>query len=350
MSNQTDNPPALRPQLLRPQPELVSIVVPVFNEAENIPTLVARLRDAMADVPFEIIFVEDGSDDGTAETIEKLAAEDACIRGLCLSRRFGHQYCLAAGLRYATGQVVVMMDGDLQHPPEVVPQLIDRWRAGFNIVQARRIDTEDASASRKRTSRLYYRLFRFLCGVPLEEGMADFCLLGRMVVDEINKVQEGQLFLRGLIAWMGYRRGVVEFTAPGRGAGRTKYGLGRMLHLAKSGILSFSSAPMRLGIGIGLVMSALSFLELIFVVVAKLGGWVEVPGWASTVGLLSLVFGVMFLLMGLQGEYLIRIYERVQRRPGFLVEREIGSRISRADHKATAEQQHGDDRHREHGA
>lgn len=307
----------------RDEPQLISIVVPMFNEQANVDALIDEINSIMDARPYELILVDDGSTDGTARAIEARAAEDSRIVGLCLSRNFGHQYALAAGLKFARGDVVVMMDGDLQHPPQLLPSLIEKWREGFNIVQAKRTETDGASASKRNTSKLYYKIFRFLCGIELEEGMADFRLLDRTVVDEINKIQEGQLFLRGLIAWMGYRRAVVEFKAPARQAGKSKYGLRQMLHLAGSGMLSFSPAPMRLGIVVGLVMSALSFLELLYVLLVRAFG-ATVPGWASTVGLLSLVFGVMFLLMGLQGEYLIRIYQRVQHRPAFLVERVIG--------------------------
>ncbi len=326
----------------RPEPKLTSIVVPMFNEQANVAVLVDEIISAMGARPFELILVDDGSTDGTARAIEDIVAEDLRIVGLCLSRNFGHQYALSAGLKFATGQVVIMMDGDLQHPPKLLPSLIEKWREGFNIVQARRMDTADISTTKKSTSKMYYKIFRFLCGIELEEGMADFRLLDKNVVDEINKVQEGQLFMRGLIAWMGYRRAVVEFKAPARQAGQSKYGLRQMLKLAGSGMLSFSTAPMRLGIVIGLAMSALSFLELLYVLIVRAFD-AAVPGWASTVGLLSLVFGVMFLLMGLQGEYLIRIYERVQQRPAFLVERVIGRKSAEAGISQQAESEEDDE-------
>ncbi|MCK5556800.1 MAG: glycosyltransferase family 2 protein [Candidatus Hydrogenedentes bacterium] len=330
----------------RAEPGLTSIVVPLYNEQENVAQLAEAIRSVMNGGGYELILVDDGSEDATAETITALADDDGRICGLSLSRNFGHQYALAAGLEYAAGDVVITMDGDMQHPPELLPKLIEQWRDGYNIVQAKRTGTEGVGALKRWSSRLYYRCFRFLCGIRLEDGMTDFRLLDRTVVDEINKVREGQLFLRGLIAWMGYRRGVVEFTAPRRSAGRSKYGLRRLLKLARSGLLSFSPAPMRVGIVIGLVMSVLSFLELGYVlIVTGLGR--TVPGWASIVGLLSLLFGVMFLLIGLQGEYLIRIYERVQHRPGFLVERTIGKlRIPspRKEESATTASREDDDK------
>ncbi|MBN1555445.1 MAG: glycosyltransferase [Phycisphaerae bacterium] len=328
---------------LRNEPALVSIVVPVFNESPNLAPLLEAISKAMETRTYELILVDDGSTDGTEELIAARAGEDERIAGLCLSRNFGHQYALAAGLQYASGDVVVMMDGDLQHPPDLIPVMIDLWRDGYTIVQARRVDTEGISPRRRWIGKLYYRLFRFLCGISLEEGESDFRLLDRTVVEEINTIREGQLFLRGLIAWMGYRRATVDYTAPPRHAGRSKYNLRKMLRLARDGILSFSSAPMRLGIVVGLGMSMLSFLEFFYVLIAKAFG-ATVPGWASTMALLSLVFGVIFLLLGLQGEYLIRIYERVQRRPAFLVERVIGrSAVAKDENKRTPPTSKDDD-------
>lgn len=304
-------------------PGLISVVVPLFNEAESLPTLLERLGEVLDGRDYELVLVDDGSDDATASRIEEASTRDGRVVGLILSRNFGHQYALSAGLAHARGQVVITMDGDLQHPPELIDTLLDRWAEGFNIVQTRRVETLDAPAAKNASSRWYYRFFRWLTGVPLEEGMADFRLLDRRVVEEINHVQEGQLFLRGLIAWMGYRRAVVDFVAPARHAGASKYSFARMCKLASAGMLSFSAAPMRLGIAVGLVMAGLSFLELLFVLIAWLAGH-TLPGWASIMALMSGVFGVMFLLMGLQGEYLLKIYQRVQHRPGYLVEKVVG--------------------------
>jgi dolichol-phosphate mannosyltransferase len=309
----------------RDEPSLVSIVVPVYNEADNIRPLVEAIRKAMGTQEFEILFVEDDSTDGTAEVIAEVAAGDERICGLSMSRRFGHQDSLAAGLRYAAGDVVIMMDGDLQHPPEVMPELIAKWREGCNIVQARRTETADAGWLKRACSGAFYRTFSWLCGVKLDPGMADFRLLDRQVVDEINRLRGGHVFLRGLVAWMGYRRADVAFDAPAREAGRSKYGLRRSLKLAKDGMLAFSAAPMRAGIRVGLTVSLLSFLYLLYVLIVGLFSLADVPGWASVAGLLSLLGGVTLLLLGLQGEYLIRIYERVEQRPAFLVERVIGS-------------------------
>lgn len=308
-------------------PELVSIVVPVFNEKVNLAPLCGAIHEAMGEIPYEVILVEDGSTDGTFEEIERLAGEDARICGVSLSRNVGHQYSLAAGLDQARGQVVIMMDGDLQHPPELLPELIEKWREGYNVVQTRRRDAEQVGWVKRTCSRLFYRVFSLLCGIRLEPGTADFRLLDRMVLDELKGMREGHLFLRGLITWMGYRRAVVPFDPAPRRAGTPKYTFRKMLRFAKSGMFSFSSVPLRVGVWVGVAMAILSFAELLFVLGAYLSGKAEgVPGWASTIVVMTFLFGVLFLLVGLQGEYLIRIYERVQRRPSFMIERIVRQR------------------------
>lgn len=306
----------------RPRPALASIVVPVYNESGNLAVLAEAVARALPDQPYELIFVDDGSRDATFEEIDRLAAGNPSICGVRLSRNFGHQYALSAGLRQARGQVVIMMDGDMQHPPSVLPELIAQWRQGYNIVQAQRHDTRQTSWFKRTTSRMFYRLFGALCGIPMDPGMADFRLVDRMVLDELLAMQEGQLFLRGLIAWMGYRRAVVPFEVGQRYSGRSKYTLRKMLRFAKSGIFAFSAVPLRIAIVVGLLTALFSFAELMFVVYVHFFSDAKTQaGWASTVAIMSLLFGVLFLLIGLQGEYILRIYERVQRRPPFLIER-----------------------------
>lgn len=294
--------------------------MPVHDEGGNVHVVAGAVGAAVGGLNYELIFVDDGSRDDTFEQIEMLAAKDSRVRGLSLSRNFGHQYALAAGLGAARGQAVVMMDGDMQHPPALIPTLVEKWREGFNIVQTIRQDTQATPWAKRVTSRAYYRVFSALCGIPIEPGMADFRLLDRCVLDELNRLNEGQLFLRGLLAWMGYKRAVVPFQVKARHSGQSKYGIKRMLKLAKTGIVSFSSMPLRLATGVGVVMAILSFMELIYAIYAYMAGK-AVAGWASTVAVMSLLFGVLFLLVGIQGEYIIRIYERVQNRPPFLVER-----------------------------
>lgn len=308
----------------RTAPASVVLVAPAFNEADALPTFCRSVRDALDGLPWTLLIVDDGSTDDTAEVLADLARDDARIAGLVLSRNFGHQYALAAGLSRADGEVVVTLDADGQHPPSVILELLDRWRNGANVVQTRRRDVLKLPLLKRLTSRAYYRLFSFLCGVRLEPGMADFRLLDRRVVEQLNAMTSGQVFLRGMIAWMGYRTAMVDYDVAPRLAGRSKYTLRRMFSIAGTGIFSFSTVPLRLSILLGLMTAGLAFAELLYVLVA----WIffdTVRGWASTLVVVTFLFGLLFLILGLQGEYLLRIFQRSQQRPSFLIERTVGN-------------------------
>jgi glycosyltransferase involved in cell wall biosynthesis len=310
----------------RPPHPLVSIVIPCHDEELTLEPLLAAFDRALdtAAADYEMILVDDGSRDGTWALIERLAAARPSVRGLHLSRNFGHQSALLAGFTASRGDCVVTIDADLQHPPEVVPELINRWRDGFNVVRTTRADAATTSFFKRRTSHLFYRLFSRLSGVNLFDGSSDFRLLDRMVVNEILSLNEGEYFLRGLVAWMGFRTTVVSFQAAPRFAGRTKYSLSRMLRFATSAIISFSITPLRVGIGVGLLTAAVAFAELLYVVVQEVRGH-TVPGWASTVAITTLLLGVQFVLTGLLGEYLGRVHLAAKRRPSFIIEERTGA-------------------------
>ncbi|HEX5385190.1 MAG TPA: glycosyltransferase family 2 protein [Gemmatimonadales bacterium] len=301
---------------------LLSIVVPAYCEEGN----VARLHDELSrvlldeNVAWELVIVDDGSTDATWERIRELGRSDPRVRGIRLSRNFGHQYALLAGLAHARGDVVVSMDADLQHPPAVVPRLLDEWRRGFKIVHTVRADSEDVSWFKGLTSRAFYRIFSFLSGVRITPGMADFRLLDRQVVQELVRLREEGLFLRGLVEWVGYPNTRVPFRADERYSGTTKYTLRRMIKFAWAGITSFSVVPLRAGIVIGLVTSLFAFAVLVQTVFVKIFMPERiVPGWATIVALVSLLFGILFILIGVLGEYLGRILVQVRQRPLYLV-------------------------------
>jgi dolichol-phosphate mannosyltransferase len=301
---------------------MISIVVPAYNEERNLSVLYAHLREVLAasgEDDFELVFIDDGSSDRTWDTIAALSASDVRVRGVRLSRNFGHQSALMAGLAAARGQAVVMMDADLQHPPSVVPQLIRKWREDFQIVHAVRRDPPNVSWFKRKTSKLYYRLFSFMSGVAIEPGSADFCLLDRQVVDEVLKFEEEGLFLRGLVHWVGYATTSVPFECGERHAGTSKYSLRKMLTLGWHGVSSFSLVPLRIGIAVGLLSSTFAFLGTAYAIV---GWWVDdavVPGWASSVAMTSFLFGVLFAFLAVLAEYVGRIVVEVRRRPRFLV-------------------------------
>jgi dolichol-phosphate mannosyltransferase len=318
---------------------MISIVIPAYNEEQNLAVLYANVREVMDASPgtsdWELVIVDDGSTDGTWDTIEDLSANDVRVRGLRLSRNFGHQAALMAGLAAARGRAVVMMDADLQHPPPVVPQLVRKWREGFQIVHAVRRDPPDLSWGKRTFSRLYYRLFAFLSGVGIEPGSADFRLLDRQVVDEVLKFEEEGLFLRGLVHWVGYSTASVPFDCGQRHAGVSKYNLRKMLTLGWHGVSAFSLVPLRVGIAIGLLSSTIAFLGTGY---AILGWWLDhdavVPGWASSVAISSFLFGVLFVFLAVLAEYVGRIAVEVRRRPRFLVRETTRPAVAAAERLA----------------
>ena len=308
---------------------LLSIVIPAFYEEGNILKLYGELVCTLntIDLKWEIIFIDDGSQDGTWQEICKLYNTDKRVRGLKLSRNFGHQHAIIAGLSYSLGQVVITMDADLQHPPATIPLLLEEWRKGVKIVNTIRIDT-NISWKKKVSARLFYKVFSFLSGVKLSEGMADFRLLDRQVVEELIGLNEGALFLRGLIEWLGYKSSRIEYTCGERFSGRTKYNIRKMLSLGWTGITSFSIVPLRIGIILGLITSIFAFYQLIDAVYTKLFTDDAVAGWASTIGIISLLFAILFVFLGIIGEYIGRILTQVQNRPKFIISERVESEMA----------------------
>jgi len=309
---------------------MISVVTPAYCEEGNLSELYKEIVQLLGSLPekWELIIVDDGSTDGTWNEISSLCHQDARVKGLRLSRNFGHQYALFAGLSNATGRAVITMDADLQHPPAVILQLLEQWHKGNKIVHTIRIDHQNISWIKKTTSRIFYKIFSFLSGVELDEGMADFRLLDRQVVDELLQIKEGGLFLRGLIHWLGYPSSKVDFRCRNRFSGNSKYNLTKMLKLAWRGITSFSIIPLRVATILGVITSLIAFSELAYALWAKLFTDRTVPGWTSAISIVSLLLGVLFILLGLMGEYIGRIFEEVRQRPRFIVSEQIGFTLS----------------------
>jgi dolichol-phosphate mannosyltransferase len=311
----------------RPAAPELSVVVPAYEEEGNVEPLFEALEPVLRELglSWELILVDDGSRDGTWSRIRSLHARDERVRGVRLSRNFGHQYALLAGLCRARGNAVVSMDADLQHPPEVIPRLVEAWRKGSQIVHTVRRDSGQEGAFKRISSRLFYRLFAFLSGTQMRSGMADFRLLDRRALDSLLRFQEEGVFLRGLVHWIGFPSTQVEFECQPRLSGRSGYTVRRMLRLGWAGISSFSLVPLRLCVLLGLLTSAFAFEQLLEALYRRLVLGGVVPGWTQTMVVMTALFGILFVLLGIVGEYIGRILVEVRRRPRFLVSDELGA-------------------------
>jgi dolichol-phosphate mannosyltransferase len=299
---------------------MISIIIPAYNEADNIKPIAGRIALAMEGChPFEIIFVDDGSTDETLAAIRNLAAVNPNVKYLSFSRNFGHQRALKAGYDYAKGDCVISMDADMQHPPELLGNLIEKWQEGFDVVYTVRVDSTQTSIIKKWTSRWFYRSVNLLADVNIPLGAADFRLLDRKVVDELKKFRENWLFIRGIVAWLGFRQIGIEFAVGNRLWGRSKYSFLRMISLAVQGITSFSIMPLRIAIFLGLSFSAGAFLYSIYVLIVKFVNAAVIPGWTSI--LISVLFlgGIQLICVGLIGEYLGKMFIESKARPVYVI-------------------------------
>ena len=305
--------------------KLISIVVPVFNEQDNIENFYEEVVKTMQplDYDFELIFVDDGSKDASAMLLDRLVQKDERIKALLLARNFGHQIALTCGLDHADGDAVVTMDGDMQHPPEMLPMLIEKWEDGYEVVQTVRLSTEGVSWAKSTTSGIYYKLINWLSKVRIQEGGSDFRLMDRKVVKSFRKFRERARFIRGMIGEIGYRQIKVEFVAPKRFAGQSKFSINKMLHFALDGITAYSKLPLRFAFYIGLICGLLSLAVTLHVVYIRLFTAEAVPGWATISASILLLGGLQLAGLGIIGEYVGRIFEEVKQRPLYLVSAEL---------------------------
>ncbi len=298
----------------------ISVVVPAFNEEKVLPETVRQLTNVLSAYPdYEIIFVDDGSSDGSLGVLKKAHAADARIHFVALSRNFGHQYALRAGLAAATGDCVISMDADLQHPPRLIPQLIEHWQNGFEVVYTQRHETKKTPFFKRMTSVLFYKFFSFLSGLSLPAGTADFRLLDRKVVNALVQMHERTLFLRGMIFWMGFKQIAVPYRVEPRFAGQSHYTLRKMLSLAFVGATSFSTKPLRLAVYLGLLVTFLGFLFICYVLYMRLFGGGVITGWTSVLSVMLILGGTQLFMMGIIGEYLGLIFMETKNRPAYLV-------------------------------
>jgi glycosyltransferase involved in cell wall biosynthesis len=305
-------------------PVLLSVVIPLHNEQESLGALAERLTRVLDEQgePFEAILVDDGSSDGTAFQLSSLSERDPRFRVVTLSRNFGHQIAITAGLDRAVGDAVVVMDGDLQDPPEVIPKLLDRWREGYDVVYAVRQRREGEPMLRRMRAAIFYRFFRLVSEIDAPVDVGDFRLIDRRVLLVLRGMPERHRYLRGMVAWVGLRQTGVEYVREERFAGQSKYPLAKLLQLGLNGVISFSDAPLRLALRLGLAISALAFFGGMAAIVVKLAGLFPIPGTATIVVLSSFLGGVQLLILGILGLYLGRIYDEVKGRPLYVVDKE----------------------------
>lgn len=305
---------------VRSAPEVtVSVVVPAYNEQENLDTLWRRLSPVLDRIgSSELVIVDDGSADGTWAEISRIAAEDERVRGIRLSRNFGHQAALSAGMAQARGSSVCFMDADLQDPPELLDQLLEQWRAGYEVVYAVRRSRKEGPVKRA-AYRSFYRVYRRLADIEVALDSGDFALLDRVVVDRLLALPEHNRFLRGLRSWVGYRQTGVEYDRDARHAGEPKYSFRALFRLALDGLLSFSAAPLRLASVLGMVVAVAGGVYIAAAVVWRLL-FQDVPeGWTSIIAVVLTVGGMQLMVLGVLGEYVARIYDETKARPNFLV-------------------------------
>ncbi len=300
------------------EPELVSVAAPMHDEVDTAVAFHARVVAALEGVPFELVIADDGSSDGTADVLARLAAEDARVKVVTLARNFGHQAALTAALEHASGDVTVMMDGDLQDPPEVIPEMLDRWREGADVVYAVRSRRQGETAFKRRTASWFYRLFRWVADLDLPPEAGDFRLMDRRPLDAMLAMPERNRFLRGMSVWVGFTQTAVTFEREARTAGRTKYSLRRMVRFSFDAITSFSHRPLQFATLLGFLFSALAFLAIPLTVIARYANIYD-RGVPSAIVAILLLGGIQLICVGIIGEYLGRIYDEVKRRPLYVV-------------------------------
>lgn len=305
----------------------ISIVVPVFNEEDNLHEFHKRISAVMQGLPYDysLVFVDDGSKDSSAVILNQLSEEDKHVEAYLLSRNYGHQMALTCGLDNADGDAVITMDGDLQHPPELLPEMLKLWEEGNDIVQTKRMATEDAGFFKNITSSVYYKLINAMSKVEITPGGSDFRLMDRKAVDAFKLYRERARFIRGLVNTLGFRVTVLEFVAPPRFAGHSKFNLHKMLHFALDGITAFSNLPLRWAFYIGLIFGLFSLALLGHVFYVKYITNDAVPGWATTTVSVLFLGGIQLVGIGILGEYIGRIFEEIKHRPLYLVARHIKS-------------------------
>jgi dolichol-phosphate mannosyltransferase len=298
----------------------VSVIVPCYNESQALNLFFQELKKHLPQKhSYQIIFVNDGSTDDTQEIIKAISTEHSFAHYISFSRNFGHQNALKAGFDLSSGDCAICLDSDLQHPPEIIPQLLQKWEQGFESVITKRIDHDSISYSKKLSSKLFYRLTNRLSDIKLEEGIADFRLLDRKVIDALKELSENQIFLRAVIQWLGFKQTVIEYKAAERVAGESKYTIRKMFSFALSGITAFSIKPLRFSIYLGSLIASLAFLYGFYALYINIFTSQTIPGWTSILMSILFIGGLNLLMLGIIGEYLGKLFIQNKNRPNYII-------------------------------
>ena len=305
---------------------IYSFVIPVFNEEETLPELFKELIELLdrLDGEAEVILIDDGSLDRSAALMLEMHHHDPRFKVIRFSRNFGHQIAVTAGLDYARGQALIVMDADLQDPPQVVPEMIKKWREGYEIVYGRRDSREGEGIFKKATAALFYRIMGAFVDFEIPADSGDFRLVDRKAAAVFRSLREKNRFVRGLFSWVGFKQCEVRYARRRRFAGKTHYPFRKMLRLAANAIVGFSDKPLRFALGIGFLFSAISLLYGVAAIILKVGGFYVVQGWSSLAAIICFLGGVQLMVLGIIGEYIGRIYEETKRRPLYVVDRVYG--------------------------
>ena len=297
----------------------LTVLIPIHNEEGNLTNLITQLVTILQKYSYEIIFIDDGSTDNTLQTLKELNTQNSRINYLSFSRNFGHQSALRAGYHFASGDCVICMDGDLQHPPELIPKMIEKWKEGYDIVNTIRKDSMQSGVFKRITSAFFYLLLNKLSDIKIEKGSADFRLVDKSIVEIIRNFRESPLFFRGIISWLGFKQYSIEYFPDERKWGKTKYSVSRMFRFAMSGITSFSIKPLQLSAIVGLIVAILAFLYGLYAVYIKIFQNNTIPGWTSTLIVISFIGGLQLIMIGILGEYIGKLFIESKRRPDYII-------------------------------
>ena len=305
----------------------ISLVIPMYYEEQVAEECYRRTRNVLKSIEeydYEIIFINDGSKDKTLEILETIAKEDNKVKVISFSRNFGHQSAVTAGLKYATGDAIIIIDADLQDPPELIPDMLKYWENGYDVIYGKRKKREGESAFKLLTAKVFYETLNKLSDVEIPKDTGDFRLVDKKVVDVVNNLPEHNKFLRGLFSWVGFRQYAYEYERKERFAGKTKYPLKKMMKLAKDGIFSFSTKPLKIVGGLGIISVIISIAILIYAILSYAYSWNNLtPGWTSIMCTIIFLGGVILLSLWMIGEYIGRIYEETKQRPQYIIEKTI---------------------------